>query len=285
MSSCIDFASFIFLLPANDVWGKVMFSQVFVCPQGEWGSLSQHSSQVTWPAGLCPGGPCLVGVSVQGTSVKGGSLFRGPLSGGSLSMGVFVQWGGLCPGRGSLSRDGIFVHRGGLCPGREISVQGVSVQGGLCPGQSLSREGGLCPGRGSLSRKGVFVQEGGLCPGRGSLSREGVSVQEGGLCPGRGSLSREGGLCPGRGVFVQGGGSLSREGGLCTGRGSLSRGALSGRPPNKDPLYNNERAVRILLECILVCLVRSVLLNLSAATQRHLLKQKEMPVNSHIEYS
>ena len=70
-----------------------------------------------------------------------------------------------------------------------LSTGGVSVQGGLCLGV------GLCPG--------------------GSL--QGVS------------LSRERGLCPGRGVSVQGWGSLSRGisvwGGLCPG-GSLSR-----RPP------------------------------------------------------
>ena len=76
--------------------------------------------------------------------------------------------------------------------------------------------GGLCPG-GSPSRR--F-----LSGGAGSLSRGvsvwGVSVQgvpvQGGLCLG--------GLCPG---------------GLCHG----------------DSLYSNERAVRILLECILVQLL------------------------------
>ena len=66
---------------------------------------------------------------------------------------------------------------------------------------------------------------------RGSLSRgvsvhEGVSVQGGsvqgeGLCP-EGRVSIQGGLCPG---------------GLCQGH----------------PLYGNEQAVCILLECILVC--------------------------------
>ena len=33
------------LAPTNEVLGKVMFSQVFVCPQG--GSPSQHASQIT----------------------------------------------------------------------------------------------------------------------------------------------------------------------------------------------------------------------------------------------
>ena len=49
----------------------------------------------------------------------------------------------------------------------------------------------------------------------------------------RGSLSR-GGLCLGE---------VSVQGGLCPGR------YLSGRPPP----YSEERAVRILLECFLVC--------------------------------
>ena len=55
----------------------------------------------------------------------------------------------------------------------------------------------------------LCVHSGGLCPGRG------VSVQGGG------SLSREGGLCPG-GVSVRG--SLSREGGLYPGGGGLCQG-------------------------------------------------------------
>ena len=63
-------------------FAKVMFSRMFVCPQGV-------------------GGP-----------VQGGSLFRGFLSRGSLPRGVSVQ-GGLCPG-GSLSRGSLSM--GGLCP-------------------------------------------------------------------------------------------------------------------------------------------------------------------------
>ena len=103
-----------------------------------------------------------------------------------------------------------------LCFHRCLSVQregGVSV---------VSVQGGLCPGR-SLS--GVFFLGGGLCPG-GSLSRQGVSVH--------------GDLCPGRGV--------SAQGGLCSG-GGLCPGGVSVR---ETPKYGNERAVRILLECILV---------------------------------
>ena len=102
-----------------------------------------------------------------------------------------------------------------------------SVHGG---GGSLSQHAPqvTSPG-GSLSSAGVSVQEeGSLCPGgRGSLSR-GVSVWwvfvQGDLCLGWG-------LCPGE-----------EGGGLCP------RVSRLGRPPP----YVNERAVRILLECILV---------------------------------
>ena len=55
-----------------------------------------------------------------------------------------------------------------------------------------------------------------------------------------------------QGVSVQGG---SVYGGFCplvSVWGSLSEGSLSGRLPGQTPPYGNERAVRILLECILV---------------------------------
>ena len=64
---------------------------------------------------------------------------------------------------------------------------------------------------------GVSVQGGGLCPGRGSLSREGVSVW---------------------GVSVQG--------------VSVQGVSIWEIPPDRDPPYGNERAICILLECILV---------------------------------
>ena len=59
----------------------------------------------------------------------------------------------------------------------------------------------------------------------------------------------------GRGVALSTGGSLSGEGEVSVGGGSLSRevsvgGGLCHRDP--PPMYSNERAVRILLECILV---------------------------------
>ena len=111
--------------------------------------------------------------------------------------------------------------------------------------RSLSREGGLCPGRGSLSREGVSVQ------GGESLSREGVSVHRG-LFPKGGSLST-GGLSLKGGVSVQ-------KGGLCPGW-FLYNGVGGGFCPGGEvsvgeiPPYGNVRAVRILLECILVVIL------------------------------
>ena len=96
---------------------------------------------------------------------------------------------------------------GSLCPGG-LCLGGVSVQGILSMG--------FCPG-GSLSR--------GFCPW-GSV--------QGGLCPG--GLCPEG-LCPG---------GLCLEGGLCPG-GLCSGGLCWGDPPNRDPLYAEEQAVRILI--------------------------------------
>ena len=89
--------------------------------------------------------------------------------------------------------------------------------------QTKLREGNVLTPVCDSVHSGVSVQGRGLCPG-GSLSREG-------LCPG-GSLSREG-VCPGR-VSVREG--LRRGGVVCQG----------------DPPCGKERAVRILLGCILV---------------------------------
>ena len=111
----------------------------------------------------------------------------------------------------------------------QVTWPGVSLSGGvLCPGGFCPGFGGLCTGLGDLCPGwGVSVQ------GRGSLSRVGE-----GLCPGWWRVSVQGG----EGVSVQdGGGPLSRV-------GSLSRGGEGSTPS----LYGNERAVRILLECILV---------------------------------
>ena len=46
------------LQPANEVWGKVMFSRVFVCPRGEGGYFpSMHNrSHDQGGGGLHPGG-------------------------------------------------------------------------------------------------------------------------------------------------------------------------------------------------------------------------------------
>ena len=100
--------------------------------------------------------------------------------------------------------------------------QGVSVQGDIYPGV------GLCLG-GSV--------QGSLCPGR-SLS--------GGLCPGGGVL------CPGVGVFARGVSAQGQGGSLPGGGRSQPRGVSVRETP---PTYGKERAVRILLECILVFIV------------------------------
>ena len=89
-----------------------------------------------------------------------------------------------------------------------------------------------------------------------SQASVGHSVHRGGLCPGEVSV-RGGFLSRGWGKVSVWGGSLSRGWGegLCL-EGSLSGGvSLRCRQrPDRDPppLYGNERAVRILLECILV---------------------------------
>ena len=81
------------LPPANEVWGKVMFSQVFVCPQGEGFGFP---ARITGGIGLHPGGggPDVMGVCIQGEGAgcKGGLHpgRRGCASKGrgSASMGV-----------------------------------------------------------------------------------------------------------------------------------------------------------------------------------------------------
>ena len=102
--------------------------------------------------------------------------------------------------------------------------------------------------------EGVSVQ-------RVSLSRE-VCVQ-GGLCPG-GSVSR-GSVCPGGlylGVSFQKGVSVQR--GISVQRG----GSLSGRPPS----FHKDRAVRILLECILVLIWYGFLLVFKSKNQLIIVK-------------
>ena len=124
----------------------------------------------------------------------------------------------------------ILFTRGSHCPNsyHRSHDHGVSVQGDLCSG-----EGGLCL-VGSLSRGWVSVQGVGLCSGGGSLFRGWVSVQ-----------------------------GVSVWGHRCLGR-SLSRGSLvSGTPQTETPPCGNERAVGILLECILVTKFKSNVKNCS----------------------
>ena len=108
-------------------FAQVMFSQVFVCPEG---------------SGLCRGvGFLSEGSLSRDVSVPGGSLSRGVFVQGSLSRGVSV-WGPTC----------VYFCRGSLSSCPEVSsVQGVSVQKGVSvqevsvqEGGSLSRKVGLC---------------------------------------------------------------------------------------------------------------------------------------------
>ena len=97
----------LFLPPANEVWGKIIFLHlcVILFTVGGGGS-------------LCP--------SMHHRShEKRGSLSRGSLSMGvsrrSLSMGVSVK--------------GVFVQGASVCG---VSVKGISIQGGgICPGEGL----------------------------------------------------------------------------------------------------------------------------------------------------
>ena len=72
----------IFLPAANEVWDKIMFSQVCVIPSVHRGRgvASQHASQVTCPGGLHLGGlPRLRGSASRGVCIWGrGELGRPP---------------------------------------------------------------------------------------------------------------------------------------------------------------------------------------------------------------
>ena len=126
-------------------FAKVMFSQVFVCPQG--GGISVQG-------GFCPGGLYLGGLCPGGLCPQWGLYPVGYLSGGSLWVSLMgLCLGGLCPG-GSLSREGVSVQGRGLCLGRGSLSREGSLSRALCPGW-VSVQGSLCPvaslSRGSLS--------------------------------------------------------------------------------------------------------------------------------------
>ena len=65
------------LPPANEVWGKVIFSQVFVCPQGVGFSTCITGYMTRGPAssGVLP----LAGVCIQGGLHPGGVCIQGDL--------------------------------------------------------------------------------------------------------------------------------------------------------------------------------------------------------------
>ena len=108
---------------------------------------------------------------------------------------------------------------------RLISETVIFIHRKLLPPATKLQQGNVFTSVCDSVHRGVSIQE-------GSLS-EGVSVQ---------GVSVQGGPCP-RGVSVQ-------RGGVCP-----SGGSLSGRSP-----YGYVRAVRILLECILVNMKRKTVL-------------------------
>ena len=115
------------LQPRNEVWGKVMFSQVFVGPRG--GSLCpsmhhrSHDQGVSVHEGLCPRGVSVRGsLSMEGVSVHGGE---------------------------SLSIEGVSVHGRDLRPWKRLAVPGVSVRGVSVQGVSV-RETLIPPERDTL---------------------------------------------------------------------------------------------------------------------------------------
>ena len=57
----------VFITARKLSYGKVMFSEAFVCPRGgslSWGVYVQRES-------LCPGGPCLGGLCLRGLCLGG----------------------------------------------------------------------------------------------------------------------------------------------------------------------------------------------------------------------
>ena len=64
-----------FLTPANEVWGKVMFSEVFVCPQKGLGFSACITGHMT--GGLHPGGfASMEGVCIQRVCIGGSADSR-----------------------------------------------------------------------------------------------------------------------------------------------------------------------------------------------------------------
>ena len=120
-----------YLPSANEVWGKVICLQVFVCPQGA-GACSR--------GGVCSGRGCLL----QGVGVPA------PGGGGCLLLGVSAVSGGcLSPGwgRGVCSWGGVPAP-GGVCCQRGVFVSGVGSGGLLLGGVCLvETPHGYCCGR------------------------------------------------------------------------------------------------------------------------------------------
>ena len=110
-----------FLLPpANKVWGKVMFSQMFVYPRGGGGSWlpSMHHRSIDW--GVCiQEGLHLWQVCLWGSSPGGVSAFRGvSLWGVCIQEVGFASGGSASGGVGQTPR--VCLQRGGADPPPEI---------------------------------------------------------------------------------------------------------------------------------------------------------------------
>ena len=126
--------------PANEVWGKVLFSQVSIHRGGDlglWGVSVLGGSLSCGGGGLSPKGDSVSGRSLSRGSLSRGESVRGEsVQGESLSRGVYLSrgclcpWGCLCSG-GSLSRGSLswrFLYKGG-------SVSGGLMGRGLCLGE------------------------------------------------------------------------------------------------------------------------------------------------------
>ena len=118
----------------------------------------------------------------------------------------------------------------------------ILSMGGMC-GRGACMVGGVHGGKGSMHGGGTCVVAGGCMWWQGGMHGGRGGAWWWGVCV-------EAGMCGGRGVCVVAGGAcMVAEGGVHGGRGAcMVAGGMCGI--QRDMV--NERAVRILLECILV---------------------------------
>ena len=113
------------LPPANEVWGKVIFSQASVILSRRGGGSASGGR------GSASGGVCIrgEGSASEGVCIQGRSVSRGSLHPGVLHPGEVCIRGSLHP-QGSAS-GGVVCIPGGLHTG-EVCIQGESASGGVC---------------------------------------------------------------------------------------------------------------------------------------------------------